>query len=182
MAGGRMTSLPSASAGVALAPGEVVHGVFRRGTGVEVVYSRFFAANVEYVVPGSVAIGPPAFVAGHLLTSAARRSQVRREAHRKAAPQWRRAPWLATVVTSRRLMCQIRHGNGTPWISIYHAALAELRLTGLSLVMTPISGPPIGLTGAWAPWCAAVTAHYRYGYGLAAGHAVPELDQAARTA
>ncbi|MBA8827804.1 hypothetical protein FHX42_005211 [Saccharopolyspora lacisalsi] len=66
-----------------LQPGEVLcaQGWFDVG--------RFRSAHVSYSVPGYAAVGSPGFVAGAALTHAVSAAATRRQAARRAAPQWR---------------------------------------------------------------------------------------------
>ncbi len=89
--------------------------------------------------------------------------RARRRARRLAAPQWRPYGLSQTVVTTRRLWCEIASSAGYEWVNFNYDQIVNLGLTG----------------GAWMPWCAAVIAHFRFGQN--APLAVPELHRAALT-
>jgi hypothetical protein len=50
-------------------------------------------------------------------------------------------------------------------------------LTSEGLILSFLASAPLRLSGSWAPWCAAVIAHLRFGRDAAA--AVPALHHAA---
>lgn len=91
------------------------------------------------------------------------RASVRRRARRHAAPQWRPCPLHRTVVTTRRLWCEIAEPQERRWLNFNYDTITGLNLDGDALNIAFLHSEPLRLAGTWAPWCAAVIAHYRYG-------------------
>lgn len=150
---------------VDLVPGELVVGVLDAHTCGGMVFTRWAGTTVTYHHPGSVVAGSPQFVTGYLLGTLALRAHTRHRARREAVPRWWTTPLLGVVVTTHRLWCHVAEPHQTPrWISLGHEHITHLTLTGQTL--TASYGQrcePLQLTGPWAPWCAAVKAHHRYG-------------------
>jgi hypothetical protein len=164
MAGGRLEPVPVSSPGLLPEPGEQAVGVFERAAGVSMAFARYSAADIAYS-PGRTAVimGSPHFLIGFALGSIALRTRARRQARRAATAQWRPTPLLCLVLTSRRLWCEVAEPNGTRWLNFNYDTITGLELTHRALTMTFTQSEPLRLVGDWAPWCAAVIAHYRYG-------------------
>jgi len=162
-------------------PGEYAVGVLTRSAGMTLDYARYSAAEVVYATGGpSIVVGSPQFVTGYAIGSMLLRARVRRRARRMAAPQWRPARLLCTVVTTRRLWCELEQPHGTRWLHFDYDTITHLDLDRYTLTLTFQQSAPLQLTGAWAPWCAAVIAHYRY--GQAAAMILPALHTAVTAA
>jgi hypothetical protein len=133
-------------------------------------YARHRATDVTWVHTGPrLVVGSPQFLTGYILGSLVMQSRARRRARRLSAPQWR-PHWLSqTVVTTRRLWCEVATSNGYEWVNFNYDTIA--------LTLTFPQSPPLRLAGAWVPWCAAVIAHFRFGQN--APLAVPVLQRAA---
>lgn len=177
--GGHLEPIP-VSAHFPLAAGEFALADLAARQGVAMTYERYCAAQVAYAFNPALAIGSPAFVTGAMLGATAQRIRVRRRAEREAAPQWRQLPWVGTVVTNRRLWCVVTDQAGVHQLDFHYQAITHLNLVGSSLILEFGHGAPLRLTGDWAPWCAAIIAHFRY--GPTAPHVLPMLSAAARTA
>jgi hypothetical protein len=80
-------------------------------------------------------------------------------------------------VTTRRLWCEVVTSSGFEWLNFDYDTIVNLNLTGNALTLTFLQSEPLCLSGAWAPWCAAVIAHFRFGQN--ASLVVPALHQAA---
>lgn len=150
---------------VDLVTGELVVGVLDAHTCGGMAFARWANTTITYHHPGTVIAGSPQFVAGYLLGTLALRAHTRRRAHRDTAPRWWTTPLRCTVVTTHRLWCHITEPHRTPrWISLAHQHITDLTLAGQTLTASyGTRCEPLQLTGPWAPWCAAVMAHHRYG-------------------
>lgn len=160
---GRLESVEVNYPGLLPETGEQAIGIFDRREGRYLEYLRFTAAQVSYAVPGVVAVGPPGFVVGALLGNAGARRRARRRAERESAPQWRPEPLASVVVTTRRLWCELATRTGSRWLNFDYDTITRLTLTGWELTLEFLQSAPLRLSGMWAPWCAAVVAHSRYG-------------------
>lgn len=160
--------------------GEYAVGVFARSGGAPMSYARYYAADVTLVSTGPrLVVGSPQFLTGYILGSMVMQGRARRRARRLAAPQWR-PHWLSqTVATTRRLWCEVATSSGYEWVNFNYDTIVNLDLTGNALTLTFLQSSPLRLTGAWAPWCAAVIAHLRFGQN--APLMVPALHRAALT-
>jgi hypothetical protein len=165
-------------AGLGAEHGEYAVGVFARSGGAPISYARYRAADVTWVHTGPrLVVGSPQFLTGYILGSLVMQSRARRRARRLAAPQWR-PHWLSqTVVTTRRLWCEVATSSSYEWVNFNYDTIVSLDLTGDALTLTFPQSPPLRLAGAWVPWCAAVIAHFRFGQN--AQLAVPVLHRAA---
>lgn len=170
--------VPVSIPGLVPEPGEYAVGVFARSTKTPMHYARYYAMDVTWVPAGPrMVVGSPQFLTGYLLGSMVQQGRARRRARREAAPQWR-PHWLSqTVVTTRRLWCEIATSNGYKWVNFDYDTIVRLDLTGDAMTLTFLRSSPLRLTGAWVPWCAAVIAHFRF--GQSAPLIVPSLHQAA---
>lgn len=168
MANGTLNAVVPPVLGLTPAPGEYAVGVLARSAGMALDYARYGAAEVVHSVgEPSIVIGSPQFVIGYALASTLLRARVRRRARRMAAPQWRPAWLLCTVLTTRRLWCELEQPHGTCWLCFDYDAITHIDLDRYTLTLTFQQSEPLQLTGAWAPWCATVVAHYRYGQAAA---------------
>ena len=164
MANGRLNPVLPPTPGLTPEPGEYAVGVLARSAGVALDYARYDASEVVYSVGGPpVVIGSPQFVTGYALASMMLRARLRRRARRMAAPQWRPAWLLCTVLTTRRLWCELEQPHGSCWLHFEYDAITHLTLNHYTLTLIFQQSDPLQLDGTWAPWCAAVIAHYRYG-------------------
>jgi hypothetical protein len=123
-------------------------------------FARRYGTTVSY--PGSVPtvlVGSPDFVAGAVIGAAVAGIVRRGRARRAAAPQWRPAPLRQAVVTTKRLWCEV---DGR-WVRLGYDAIVGMRLHRAALEVWFQGAEDLRLTGPYAPWCAAVIAHYRYG-------------------
>ncbi len=162
---------------VPLDAGEHVVAVFDSRAGANMGFARWAGTTVIYSEPSSVVVGSPRFVAAYALGALAMRSHTRRRARREAVSRWWPTQLLSTVVAPNRLWGHLAEPHRQPrWISFTYAHVTQINLTGTVLVACFEAGEPLRLAGDWAPWCAAVMAHYRY--GPMAGSAVPALHQA----
>jgi hypothetical protein len=127
-------------------------------------YARYCRADVVVGNAGpSLLVGPPRFVLGYVLGNVAMRRRNRRRARRAAAAQWRPSPLGRTVVTTRRLWCEATTSGGRRWLEFPYDTISDLGLAADAVTLTFAHSAPLRLTGAWAPWCAAVIAHFRFG-------------------
>jgi hypothetical protein len=152
--------------GLSLEPGEWVLGVFTQA----LTYHRYCAAEVVYPTGPALVVGSPHFLVGYALGRLVQRARLRRKARRLFQPQWRSAPLVCTVVTNRRLWCQVDHR----WTYFDYGAIAEYELHGQALTLSFTPAVPLRITGAWAPWIAVAVAHLRYGSATAAR--IPALN------
>lgn len=79
--------------------------------------------------------------------------------------------------TFELLWCEVVTSSGFEWLNFNYDATVNLNLTGNALTLTFLQSEPLCLSGTWAPWCAAVIAHFRFGHN--ASLVVPALHQAA---
>jgi len=181
MANGPLNAVVPPVPGLTPELGEYAVGVLSRSAGMALDYARYGAAEVVYSVGGpSVVIGSPQFVTGYALASMVLRARVRRRAGRMAAPQWRQAWLLCTVVTTQRLWCELEQPHGSCWLHFDYDAITHLNLDRYTLTLAFQQSEPLQLTGAWAPWCAAIIAHHRYAQAAAA--VLPTLHTTATAA
>jgi hypothetical protein len=143
-------------------------------------YERLVGATVAWSVGPTFAVGRPAFVAATMIGAAARRELTRIRAEREAAVQWRTAQWHRTVLTTRRLWCTVAHDRQLYERYFDYDTINGMELRGRAMTLTFEQSPALRLTGDWAPWCATVIAHSRF--GNRASQVVPELDAAMRSA
>jgi len=168
--------LPGPVPVAAVDPGEYVVAVFDSRAGM--TYARWAGTTVLYSEPSAVVIGSPQFVAGYTLGALAIRSYTRRRARREAVPRWWPTQLRRAVVTTSRLWCQLAEpGRPSSWVNLAYGDVTQMSLTGTALVACLEPDMPLRLAGDWAPWCAAVIAHYRFGPMV--GIAIPSLHQAA---
>ena len=161
--GGRLGGVPVKYPGLVPEAGEEAVGIFDSREGNVMGYARFTGAQVSYFVPGVMAMGSPAFVAGAMLGNAATRRRARKWAERESAPQWWPEPMASVVVTTCRLWCELATSSGSQWLNFDYPTITSLELTNWDLTLKFLRSAPLRLSGMWAPWCAAVIAHYRYG-------------------
>lgn len=173
-------AVPVSVPGLVPAQGEYAVGVFARSGGAPMSYARYYAADVTWVHTGPrLVIGSPQFLTGYALGSLVMQGRARRRARRLAAPQWRPYGLSQTVVTTRRLWCEVATSDGYEWVNFNYDQIVNLGLTGDALTLTFLQTSPLLLAGAWVPWCAAIIAHFRFGQN--APLAVPALHRAALT-
>lgn len=164
-------------AGLGAEHGEYAVGVFAYSEGAPMSYARYRAADVTWVHSGPrLVVGSPQFLTGYILGSMVMQGRARRRARRLAAPQWRPRRLSQTVVTTRRLWCEVAISSGYEWVNFNYDTIVSLDLTGDALTLTFPQSPPLRLAGAWVPWCAAVLAHFRF--GQSAPLVVPVLHRA----
>ncbi|NBH10963.1 hypothetical protein [Amycolatopsis sp. SID8362] len=140
-------------------------------------YARFSQADIFWHESPGVVVGSPQFVTGYLIGSMARRAYKNQQARRLSQPRWWPTELLRVVVTSRRLWCQIGESGGVRWLNFNYDTVTRLDLTTDGLILSFLASDPLRLSGSWAPWCAAVIAHLRFGRDAAA--VVPALHRAA---
>lgn len=160
--------------GVGFDPGEYTVARLDSGLG----YARLGTAAPQ-TVPGSaggvtVLVGDPAYVAGYALGATLRNTMRHRAIRRECAPQWHPQPLVETALTTRRLWTAVVEGGQVKLHRANHDMVTGISLAGVRLELYFAYGAPLALTGPWAPWCAAVIAHYRY--GPRAAEAVPSLN------
>jgi len=176
--GGVLHALPMPIPGPVVEQGEYAVGVFASSGGAPMKYARYYAMDVKWVSTGpQMVVGSPQFVTGYLLGSIVMHGRARRQARRLSAPQWRPCRLSQTIVTTRRLWCEVVTSSGFEWLNFNYDTIVNLNLTGNALVLTFLQSEPLCLSGAWAPWCAAVISHFRFGQN--ASLVVPALHQAA---
>ncbi len=168
-----LNPVPAPMSGLTPAQAEYAVGVFHHRHSA-MTFARYTAADVIQTDTGPrFVFGTPQFLTGYALGSLAIRRRTRRKAQQAAAPQWRPSPLGHVVVTTHRLWCEIITPDGAVWKRFDHDQITQLDLTGQTLTLTFPLIPPLRLDGAWAPWCAAVIAHHRFGPN--APHVVPAL-------
>jgi hypothetical protein len=173
-AGGRIRPIAPPFPFLVPAAGEQALAVFDLG----ITYARYCTAQVMPTGGGPTMImGSAPFLAGIVATGTLLQARARRRAREYCAAQWRPATLLRTVVTTRRLWCELNEAGGPRWLHFNFETITLLNLTGNALTMSFADSDPLALAGDWAPWCAAVIAHNRFGRGAAA--AVPTLNNAA---
>lgn len=159
------------------ARGEYVVRVFSAESRMR--FERLLPVAVQYVRPARFVIGPPKVVGTAMLASWVQDAAIRRSLEREPALQWCEVQLVSTVVTTHRLLCLVIDGGTYQWRRFSYDAISGLGLAGNALEATFFpnrSGEvvePLRLHGPWAPWCAAVIAHFLY--GPAARAAVPSL-------
>ncbi|WP_336160056.1 hypothetical protein [Amycolatopsis sp. VC5-11] len=160
--------------GTAFDPGE--YTVTRLDSGLG--YARLCTAAPQAVPVQSggvtVMVGDPAYVAGFALGATLRSTMQHRAIRRACTPQWRSQPLVATALTTRRLWTDVLDGGQVKRHWANHEMVTDIRLAGDRLELYFARGAPLSLTGPWAPWCAALIAHYRYGTRAAA--VLPSLN------
>ncbi len=120
-------------------------------------------------------VGSPAFLLGYAATSVIVRRRQRKKWLRTTAPQWRQSRLRRVVVTTRRLWCELPTPTGPQWLRFDYDTITRLELRNDGLILHFLQAEPLRLTGGpWAPWCATVVAHHRF--GAAAPAAVPRLE------
>lgn len=158
--GGHVATINSTFVG---SPGEQIYG------DLTLNYSRFYGTTVEYSYGQTVAVGSPGFVVGAMVGNVISRHHARRRAEQLAAPQWREHSMVRTVVTDQRLWCHVRDGR---WLNFDYDAIVEavpdVRKWWIDLFFQ--NSEPLRLAGLWAPWCAVVVMHHRYGRTVAMTH------------
>lgn len=164
--GGCVEAIDSTFAG---SPGEKIFG------DVTLRYARYYGATAQYHYGQTVALGSLAFVLGAMVGNAVNRRRTRRNAERLAAPQWREHSMVRTVVTDQRLWCHVVDGR---WLNFDYSAAVEVvpdvRQWHGDLFFQ--NSEPLRLAGLWAPWCAVVVTHQRYGrVGALAHPGLPRL-------
>jgi len=141
-------------------------------------YARYYAGPAAQIAAGgAIVVGSPHFLIGYLLGCLVVRARARRRLRRAITTRWQEASLIRTVVTTRRLWCEIAEANGPRWLNFNYDTITGLDLNGNQLTMTFLRSEPLSLSGQWAPWCAAVIAHYRY--GRSAATVLPTLHAAA---
>ena len=149
-------------AGLLPEPGEWALGVFARS---DVDYARYCGTDVVYWTNGpAVVFGSPQFLAGYALGSVVQQARLRRKARRLASPQWRSFPLGCTVVTNRRLWCQV---DGQ-WVNFDYDTITGYDLSNITLTVSFVQATPLRISGPWALWIGAAVAHLRYGPSVAA--------------
>jgi hypothetical protein len=159
-----LEAVPVPAPGLVREPQEYAVGVFVPSSGAALRYARFCRAEV--VVGGvgpTLVVGSPRFLAGYLLGGWAIRRRAYRRAQRAAAAQWRPSPLSRVVVTTRRVWCEVTTQRGRQWVEFPYDAIEDLSLAADVAILTFHQGAPLRLVGAWAPWCAATIAHFRFG-------------------
>ncbi|MEU0529164.1 hypothetical protein [Amycolatopsis tolypomycina] len=142
--------------------GEDVVGVIPDG----LTFARHGRAQVMASGATTVLVGPPSAAAGFLVSEFALRGYRRRQAQRAAAPRWWPALLRHTVITSRRLWCEIITDTGSRWLHFAYDTIVDTGhpiLAGDVLTLTFLDAEPLQIRGDLAPWCAAVIAHFRFG-------------------
>jgi hypothetical protein len=174
LGGGRMAAVEAPA--LRLEPGEYPVAVLSARTGNGLNFERCLGASVTYSAPGGFAVGSPQFVAGFAVGTVLQRTYARHKAYKFSMPQWRPFPLCCTVVTTRRLWCEVTEGAGANWLNFDYDAVASLDLNDHALAIgfhPDTQAAPLRLTGAWAPWCAVVVAYHRF--GPAAANVLPRL-------
>ncbi|WP_077007157.1 hypothetical protein [Saccharothrix sp. ALI-22-I] len=140
-------------------PGEVALGVF--GPGEIDRFARWNSATVVYPQRAGVAFGDPSFVAGWTLGTLVFNALDRKRALHQAAPQSRHARLGTTVLTSRRLWCQVVRDDGRIALRRFnYDTIIGLESGEDDLVLRFQQSEPLLLAGPWALWCAVVIAHF----------------------
>jgi hypothetical protein len=140
-------------------------GVFSRAGGVYLGYARYYGADVVYYSTGPAAImGSPQFLAGYAMGAVVQRARLRRKARQFGAPQWRSTPMTCTVVTNRRLWCQV---DGQ-WVNFDHDTITGFDLHNTAMTVSFLQASLLRISGAWALWIGVAVAHLRYGSNVAA--------------
>jgi hypothetical protein len=81
-------------------------------------YARYYAMDVRWVPTGpQMVVGSPQFVTGYLLGSIVMHGRARRQARRLSAPQWHPCRLSQTIVTTRRLWCEVVTSSGFEWLN-----------------------------------------------------------------
>jgi len=157
LAGGGVLSEVRTPVNPLMDPGEYVVGYFTSG----LRYARYYGTPVHYPRQGaSVWIGSPRFVAGVLFGAVAAGIVRQGRARRAAAPQWHSRTLLQTVVTTRRLWCELHLPTGRKWTRLGYDAITEMNWRHGGLEIRFRDSEALRLTGAHARWCEAVIAHY----------------------
>jgi hypothetical protein len=152
-------------AGLLLEHDEWALGVFSPVDGVRLDYARYCGADVVYYSTGpSVIFGSPHFLAGYALGTVFQRARLQRKARRLAQRQWRYFPLTCTVVTSRRLWCQV---DGE-WVRFDYDTITGFDVQNSVVTMSFVRANPLRISGAWALWIGVAVAHIRYGANIAA--------------
>jgi hypothetical protein len=108
-----LSAVPVSVPGLVPGHGEYAVGVFARSGGAPTSYARYYAADVTWVPTGPrLVVGSPQFLTGYILGSIVMQGRARRRARRLAAPQWRPYSLSQTVVTTRRLWCEVATSSG----------------------------------------------------------------------
>ncbi len=129
-------------------------------------YARLWDATPQIVPGGTTVIaGPvvPPVVAGYLIGSTIRTMRERRARRKQSGLQWHTSALWRTALTTHRLWVELPGGGTTEWVRFNHETITSLTLAGDRLELHFAQAPPLALAGPWAPWCAAVIAHFRYG-------------------
>ncbi|WP_406639078.1 hypothetical protein [Amycolatopsis sp. WGS_07] len=158
--------------GLALDPGEYTVGTL----GAVLGYARLRSAVPQPARPGTTTViaGDYAHVAGWAMGAALRGTLQVAADLRSRAPRWCPQPLVAAALTTRRLWTEVIEA-GQPrrhWVN--YEMVTGMRLAGDRLELHFVHATSMALTGPWAPWCAALVAHYRY--GAWAAQAVPSLN------
>jgi hypothetical protein len=140
---------------VRLAPGELCYA------GLPLMYSRYYATDVQYVRRSGLFIGHPLFMAAGFATMAIGNAVGRSRAQRAAAPQWRGFFPCHTVLTSRRTLCAV---DGC-WLDFEHGAIVQYAFDApRATCFLAFSGAePLCLHGPGAAWYAVMLAYLLYG-------------------
>lgn len=174
-AGGTLEAIEPPAPGLLCEPGEYAVAVLANGMSFE----RYLSAPIPVPAGGpQFVIGAPAFVLGYAATSLVMRRRQRRRLRRAATPQWRTTPLNRVVVTTRRLWCELHTSPGPRWLRFDYDTITTMALTKNAVTIQFLEVEPLRLSGSWAPWCAAVVGHHRFGAGAAA--VMPELQAAVR--
>ena len=139
-------------------------GVLSRHQGVALTYHRFCAADIVYGTGPAMIVGSPHFLTGYALGTLVQHARLRRRARQLAQPQWRSAPLDCTVVTNRRIWCNVNR----QWAHFDYDVITGYQLRDHALTLSFTRAIPLMITGAWAPWIAVAVAHIRYGSAIAA--------------
>lgn len=82
-------------------------------------YARHYGADVTYQQSSGFYVGSPAFVLAGMAATAIGNASARSAAQRQAAAQWREWQTVRTIVTNKRIRCQV----GMQWLSFDFAAV-----------------------------------------------------------